>query len=221
MVFRRHSCAYVDGKDRPVVGIGSDWSIFFVFGIIILVNGLKSADLKSVFLIFLYAGTATVVGGFMMQYGSKSLQEKFCILIPYIILSGFFLVGVLALFISGVRNNRNHSCTQMVNATCIAVKKKAVQRVESGEMGKRVKRLECPVFCFIYEGKTYEVSHNTYAMYCNARKGETYRIYINPKHPRCFRDESEEIQLDSTDRNIGVMLIGISIIGTILVKVLG
>ncbi|MBE5931032.1 MAG: hypothetical protein E7268_08295 [Lachnospiraceae bacterium] len=194
---------------------------FFVFGLVALVNGLKNRDFKPVFLIFLYAGAATLCGGLIMQYGNEALQKKFTELIPYIGLSIFLVVGVLSFFNALVRNRRNQNCTQVVKATCISVKTRRSQTSDFDNMGKPVRYLSCPVFRFYYRGRKYEVSHNTYTRYCEAQEGAVYELYINPEHPHCFREEGEEIRLNGMELTVGVFFTIVSIAGMILVKVLG
>ncbi|MBR6536953.1 MAG: hypothetical protein IKT67_07100 [Lachnospiraceae bacterium] len=194
---------------------------FFVFGLVALVNGLKNRDFKPIFLIFLYAGAATLCGGLIMQYGGEALQEKFKELIPYIALSGFLVVGILCFCNALVRNRRNQNCTQPVKATCISVKRRRSQTTDFDDVGKHMRYLMCPVFRFYYRGRKYEVSHNTFTRYCEAEEGAVYELYINPDHPRCFREEGEDIRLNGMELTIGVFFTVFSIGVMILVKVLG
>ena len=194
---------------------------FLVFGLVALISGLKNGDFKPIFLIFLYAGGATLCGGLIMQYGSEALREKFTELIPYIGLSGFLLVGILSFLNAVVRNHRNQNCTEEVEATCIAIKSKISQTADNDDLTEHRNRLECPVFRFYYRREKYVVSHTTYTRHCSAERGAVYKLYINPKHPRCFREEGEDIRLNSMELGVGIMFTVISIIGLILVKVLG
>ena len=194
---------------------------FLVFGLIALVSGLKNGDFKPIFLIFLYAGGATLCGGLIMHYGDEALRDKFTEMIPYIALSGFFVVGILSFCNAIVRNRRNQNCTEEVEATCIAIKSKLSQTADNSDLNKHHNRLECPVFRFYYRREKYIVSHNTYTRHCSAERGVVYKLYINPKHPRCFREEGEDIRLNSMELGVGIMFTVISVIGLILVMVLG
>lgn len=83
---------------------------FFVFGLAALISGLKNGDFKPIFLIFLYAGGATLCCGLIMHFGDEALKEKLTESVPYIAFIGFGIVGILALCNAIVRNRQNQNC---------------------------------------------------------------------------------------------------------------
>ena len=194
---------------------------FFVFGLAALISGLKNGDFKPIFLIFLYAGGATLCSGLIMHFGDEALKEKLTDSVPYIAFVGFGIVGILAFCNALVRNHRNQNCTQLVKATCISVRRRRSQTADDHDIGRRMRYLVCPVFRFYYRGRKYEVSNNTFTRYCEAEEGRVYEIYINPDHPRSFREEGEDIRLNGMELAVGVMFTLVGIFGLILVRVLG
>ncbi len=208
-------------RTTPWLSLAVFGQIFTVVGILALVSGLKEGDYKPIMLLFIFVGLVTITGGIIMQYGEEALQERFMGYIPYIGMSIFFVTGILALVTAYVRNRREQKCTQLVKATCIEIKRRKSNTVDKHDLGKPMYYLSCPVFRYFYNGRMYERSNNTFTRYCNVELRQTYDLYINPDKPEHFREEGETARLNGMEVTVGIMFTLISIVGFILIIVLG
>lgn len=208
-------------KTYPWLALVIFGQYFLVFGFIALVNMLKNDNFTPIILLFIIVGAGVASWGLIMQYGNKELQEKFEKMIPYLGLGLFGVVGALSLLNTVVRKRREEKCTQLVTAICVKIKKKMTQTTTNGVGEKEIRHLVCPVFQYTYNGKNYEVCHDTYTRSADMQIGDTCYVYINPEKPKIFRAESETARLNSMELTIGVLFLAVSIGGIMLIKVLG
>ncbi len=210
---------FVTVKTSPWLALSVFGQYFLVFGLIYLVSGIKNGNFAPIFLTFLFVGILAVLFGVVMYFGSETAQQKMYQYIPYAGISIFLFTGILCLLNFFVRKGREEKCTELVRATCIDMKRR---RRDSYEGNIRHRHYHyCPVFGFNYNGKSYEVCTNFYSSGVTAELGEQYNLYINPEHPKCFKEENESSRQSSTELTLGIFFILVSTIAFIVLLVTG
>lgn len=208
-------------KTHPWIALVIFGQYFLVFGSIALVSMIKNDNFQPIILIFPFVGAGVAGWGLVMQFGNKELQKQFMGLIPYLGLGLFGVVGALSLLNTVARQKREEKCTQLVTATCIKIRKKMTQTTTNGAGEKEIRHLVCPVLRYSYNGKNYEVCHDTFTRTAAMQVGDSCYVYINPEKPKIFREESETARLNGMELAIGVIFLVVSIGGILLVRMLG
>lgn len=209
---------FISATNAPWLAISVFGQFFLVIGLIILYTGIRDGNLNPIMLLFLFIGLLATIFGVVMQFGSESVKELFQKLIPYFGIGIFFVTGILAFATSIVRNSREKNCTQLVRATCVEIKSR--RRQTQSEHMSTQHYLYCPVFSFHYNGKAYEVCSNFYSLDVDAELGQQYDLYINPDHPKCFKESGESLRQNNTELGIGIFFTVFSVIGFILLFIL-
>lgn len=208
---------FVAANSAPWLAVSIFGQYFFVIGLLILYSGIKEGNLKPILLIFVFVGLVAILFGIAMQFGDESTQELFTKLIPYFGIGIFFVTGVLSFVTSIVRNSREKNCTHLVCATCVEIKSR--RRQTQSEHRTTQHYIYCPVFSFKYNGKPYEVCNNFYSLDIDAELGQQYDLYINPDHPKCFKETGESIRQNSTELGIGIFFTVFSVIAFLILLV--
>lgn len=210
---------FITAKSTPWLALSVFGQYFLVFGLIVLISGIKNSNFQPIFLIFLFAGALCVLFGVVMHFGNETTKETMQQYIPYAGVSIFFFTGVFCIISYYVRKGREEKCTVPVRATCIDMKRR--RRDTYDGPNRRRHYLYCPVFGYNYNGKSYEVCTNFYTNTVTAELGEQYDLYINPEHPKCFREEGESARQSGSEWGIGIFFTVLSTIAFIVLLVTG
>lgn len=196
-------------KTAPWLAVSVFGQYFLVFGLIALISMLKEGKFTPIFLIFIFVGLLAVLFGIVMQYGDEAAQSSFKQMIPYAGISIFFVMGILFIINYFVRTNQNKNCIEPVRATCIDMKKR--KNGTSDGMSYTMYNTYCPVFGFTYNGKSYEVNNNIYTQVTDVELGEEVELYINPKHPKCYREDANiAVRQSIAELGFGIFFILVS-----------
>ncbi len=200
---------FLTAKTAPWLAISVFGQYFLVFGLIALFSMIKEGKFTPIFLIFLFVGLIAVLFGIVMQYGDEASQASFKQMIPYAGTSIFFVMGILFIINYFVRSNQNKNCIEIVRATCVDMKKR--KNGTSDGMSYTMYNTYCPVFGFTYNGKSYEVNNNIYTQVPDVELGEQIDLYINPQHPKCFREDANiAVRQSIAELGFGIFFILIS-----------
>lgn len=206
-------------KISPWLALSVFGQYFLVFGLIVLVSGIKGGNFNPIFLIFILVGLLGVLFGLVMYLGDEAAKETMQQYIPYAGVSIFFFTGILCIINYYVRKAREEKCIVPVRATCVDIKRR---RNDTYDGPNRIRRYRyCPVFGFKYNGTSYEVCTNFYTNTVTAELGEQYDLYINPEHPKCFREEGESARQGGIEWGIGIFFTVLSTIVFIILLVTG
>ena len=196
-------------KTTPWLAVSVFGQYFLVFGLIALISTMKEGKFTPIFLILVFVGLLALLFGIVMQFGDEAAQATFKQLIPYAGISIFFVIGILLIINHFVRSNRNKNCIEIVRATCVDMKKR--KNSTSNGMSYTMYNTYCPVFGFSYNGKSYEVNNNIYTQVPDVELGDEIELYINPKHPKCFREDANiAIRQSIAELGFGIFFILIS-----------
>ena len=207
-------------KATPWLAISVFGQYFLVFGLIAMFSMIKEGKFTPIFLIFIFVGLLAVLFGIIMQFGDESAQATFKQLIPYAGISIFFVMGILFIINHFVRTNQNKNCIELVRATCVDMKKR--KNGTSDGMSYTVYNIYCPVFGFTYNGKSYEVNNNIYTQVPNVDLGDEIDLYINPKHPKCYKEDPLIAGRQSiAELGFGIFFILISSLGFFILLMVG
>ena len=207
-------------KTAPWLAVSVFGQYFLVFGLIALISMLKEGKFTPIFLIFIFVGLLAVLFGIVMQFGDEAAQASFKQLIPYAGISIFFVMGILFIINHFVRTNQNKNCIEPVRATCIDMKKR--KNGTSDGMSYTMYNTYCPVFGFAYNGKSYEVNNNIYTQVPDVELGEEIELYINPKHPKCYREDANiAVRQSIAELGFGIFFILVSSMGFFILLMLG
>lgn len=192
---------------------------FFVIGLIVLFTGIKERNFKPIFLIFILIGFLLIMYGVVLEFCEPDTQDNFKALIPYFGIGIFFVTGILSFANAIVRNAMEKKCTHLVQATCVEIKHR--RRQVQTEHGSRPTQhyVYCPVYNYTYNGKLYEACNYFFSLDTNACLGQQYDVYINPEHPKQFKETGESVRMNSTELGIGIIFTIISIIGFVVLLV--
>ena len=199
---------FLTAKSSPWLAVSVFGQYFLVLGLITLISGIKNGNFQPIFLTLLLVGILAVIFGVVMNFGDASTQEAMKQYIPYAGISIFLLTGVFCILNYFVRKNREVKCTLPIQATCIDIKRRRRDTYDGHNRYSHY--LYCPVFGFKYNGKSYEVSTNFFTTDTTAELGEQYDLYINPEHPKCFREEDESGRQGGTELALGIFFVLIS-----------
>ena len=199
---------FLTAKSSPWLAVSVFGQYFLVFGLITLISGIKNGNFQPIFLTLLLVGILAVLFGVGMNFGDEATQETMQQYIPYAGISIFLLTGIFCILNHFVRKKREEKCTVPVQATCIDIKRRRRDTYEGNVRNRHY--LYCPVFGFKYNGKSYEVSTNFFTTDTTAELGEQYDLYINPEHPKCFREEGESTRQGGTELALGIFFILVS-----------
>ncbi len=207
-------------KATPWLAISVFGQYFLVFGLIALISTLKEGKFTPIFLILIFVGLLAVLFGIAMQFGDEAAQATFKQLIPYAGISIFFVMGLLFIINYFVRSNQNKNCIEIVRATCVDMKKR--KNSTSNGMSYTIYNIYCPVFSFTYNGKSYEVNNNIYTQVPDVELGEEKELYINPKHPKCFREDANiAFRQSIAELGFGIFFILISSMAFVILLLAG
>ncbi len=207
-------------KATPWLAISVFGQYFLVFGLIALISTLKEGKFTPIFLILIFVGLLAVLFGIAMQFGDEAAQATFKQLIPYAGISIFFVMGLLFIINYFVRSNQNKNCIEIVRATCVDMKKR--KNSTSNGMSYTIYNTYCPVFSFTYNGKSYEVNNNIYTQVPDVELGEEKELYINPKHPKCFREDANiAFRQSIAELGFGIFFILISSMAFVILLLAG
>ena len=206
-------------KLSPWLAVSVFGQYFLVIGLIVLVSGIKDGNLNPIFLTFVFVGLLAVTFGIVMCFGSESAQQTFKELIPYAGISIFFVTGILLIISYFVHTVRDKNCIEPVLATCVDMKKR--KQATSDGYSYATYYTYCPVLGFRYNGKDYEVNTNFYSQHVDIELGEQRELYINPKYPKCFRQEGEAAHVKYAELIFGIIFTVISSFVFLLLIALG
>lgn len=207
-------------KATPWLAISVFGQYFLVFGLIALISTLKEGKFTPIFLILIFVGLLAVLFGIVMQFGDEAAQASFKQLIPYAGISIFFVMGLLFIINYFVRSNQDKNCIEIVRATCVDMKKR--KNSTSNGMSYTIYNTYCPVFSFTYNGKSYEVNNNIYTQVPDVELGEEKELYINPKHPKCFREDANiAFRQSIAELGFGIFFILISSMAFVILLLAG
>lgn len=210
---------FMTAKSAPWLAVSVFGQYFLVFGLIVLVSGIKNGDFKPIFLTFLLVGLLAVSFGVVMHFGSESAKETMQQYIPYAGISIFLFTGIFCIISHFVRKGREEKCTVPVQATCIDIKRRRRDTYEGHNRHSHYHY--CPVFGFKYNNKSYEVCTNFFSTGVTAELGKQYDLYINPEHPKCFKEEGESTRQSATELVLGTFFIIVSIIAYVILFTVG
>ena len=203
-------------KTTPFMTLTVFGQVFFISGILVLIDGFKKKNFKPLFLLFIVVGALTGIYGVVLTYGDHDTQKKFTGMAVYVALGVFFITGLLCLFSVVWRNAVEANCTYPVKAVCIDLKKHRSYNDVGDQIHER-RYTYCPVFSFDYRGKIYEVCHYEYTNNINVHPGKEYDLYINPNHPYIFREQHETARLNGNNILLGIFFIVGSVVAFLFV----
>ena len=207
-------------KATPWLAISVFGQYFLVFGLIAMFSMIKEGKFTPIFLILIFVGLLAVLFGIVMQFGDEAAQASFKQLIPYAGISIFFVMGLLFIINYFVRSNQDKNCIEIVRATCVDMKKR--KNSTSNGMSYTIYNTYCPVFSFTYNGKSYEVNNNIYTQVPDVELGEEKELYINPKHPKCFREDANiAFRQSIAELGFGIFFILISSMAFVILLLAG
>lgn len=206
-------------KISPWLALSVFGQYFLVFGFIALFSGLKNGDYKPIFLIFILVGLLAVLFGVVMCFGDETTKAVMQQCIPYAGVSIFFFTGILCIINYYVRKKSEEKCTMPVLATCIDIRRRHRDTYEGTSRCSNY--LYCPVYSYTYDGKSYEVSTNFFSNTVNTEVGEQCDLFIDPKKPKCFKEEGESARQSGVEWGLGIFFTVLSSIIFIVLLVTG
>ena len=161
------------GKNDDILCLAVFGQLFFVPGLITLVDAIKAKESFWVEGVITLVGAGVIVGTLIEKYGTEVMEENAEEFIPVIFLSLFVIVGIVFLYMAYrayfiLPKKYNH----VVSATC----KEVLEDYSDGE------HTYCPVFTYTYNGIEYNSCDNVYT-FTKYEEGEKYEININPENP--------------------------------------
>lgn len=182
--------------------------VFFIFGIITLIDGIKKKNYKPVFFLFIVVGILALLYGIVMVYGRQVQKEVLKSIAPYIFISIFFFAGVLIIANFFVRKVIEKNCTELVKGICVDI----TSDLGSSDPNDMSGAMYCPVFSYTYNGKEYEVCSGFFSSQVETKIGQKYDIYINPKYPYHFREQGETRRQNGSEIVLGIFFILVSLV---------
>ncbi len=186
--------------------------IFFVFGIMALVSGLREKNFKPIFTIVIFIGIAMMLYGIILSFADTQTVRFFQYIFPYVAFGMVLLVGILCLLNIAVRKSAEKHCTELVRARCVDIKMKR-KLVSSGAEHRRRRYMYCPVFAYTYNDKDYTGCNYTYSTGVTAQIGEEYFVYINPARPTHFFEKNENGRITANEFTVGIFAVVFGIFG--------
>jgi len=176
--------------------------LFFVFGVIIVGQGLYYNNFQAPTVIFPFAGMGMIAYGLINYKGDEKLVKLMEMFLPYLILMLFLAIGV-GMIVGGIIMCRkeDEQCTEVIMATCVGIQEKK----HDGTM------LECPVYEIEFQGETLQICNNYYTNQNTVTVGEQRELHINPDDPNNYYEGKKESFL-----GVGIALFGGVIVMMIL-----
>lgn len=182
---------------------------YFIFGgILALILNIRRGNFAPwVCLIpLLGIGTVLYVLNWHYEFIDKEIINE--IALPYAVSLFFVLCGIALLLGTITRAAQEKKCTVLVRAICTGID---VHKT-AHSAGDTAYNIKCPIFTFVYNGKTYSVNSGTYSGGVTTVVGQEYDLYINPDNPQLFKEKSESKRLKTLDFFYGPIFMALGIL---------
>lgn len=180
---------------------------FIVIGIIAVAGEIKNGFHQPIVCVFPLVGFAVFACALVFQYGNDMQREQLVAQIPNVACGVFFIVGVLLFSNLYAEKQRQKKCTHMLQGLCVDVKERV-----SNSSGRRATVVRCPVFEYVYNGKTYTRDNGFYTNMTAVQIGQYKDVYINPENPKQFYEPDSAKASGYTMAIIGVLFVIVSTI---------
>ncbi len=192
-------------NDMGYLAIGVFGQYFLVFGIIAVVSGIKNHNFNPIFLMFPIVGLGAVIVSVIAQFGSEAVLDILEDSIPYLLLSVFFIGGLIMVFMALSRYFGNKTrCRDHVVATCVELLE---QYNEYGQL------LVCPVYEANYGMHKLRLCNYIYSNMSDINVGDTKDLYVNPNNPEEFCGDKADIKAALILGGLGIFAMAFPAIG--------
>ena len=172
---------YCSENDMNILVVAIVGQYFLVFGVIANITGIKEHKFKPILLVFPSVGIAAIVGACMLQFGTATVKKAVDASMPYFILGGFLVIGVILVVIALRKYIRpQKGCKESVVATCVEILE---QRDDEYELQY------CPVYEVFYDNKKMKICSHVFTKKLDVCVGDLRDICFNPNNPEDALDK--------------------------------
>lgn len=155
---------------------------FLVFGLIIVIGGIKNKQFQPITVIFPIAGAICIAATLITYFGSENVIAFFEANLPYFLLGTLLIVGIIVVvFAFNMYFGKRKKCTLPINARCVQIKTTHDNRHTH----------ICPVYEIYHDGKVLKICNNVYSNNFNVKVGDEKEIMINPDKPTEYYEAEE------------------------------